>query len=106
MNIAKRSQMVGIIVAATFTLGACAEMGMMKDDEMMSEDMMEEASLYDRLGGQGAIEAVVGEFASRLAGDARINQRFAGTRRSVARPPGFRFSRRARYPRAAGRRRR
>ena len=74
MNVRKRSSMIGIIVAATFTLGACAEMGMMKDDEMMDE-----MSVYDRLGGQDAIVAVVGEFAGRLAADDRINQRFAGT---------------------------
>ncbi len=34
-------------------------------------------SLYDRLGGKGAITAVVGEFVSRLAADKRINARFA-----------------------------
>ena len=33
-------------------------------------------SLYDRLGGQGAITAVVGELAANVAADARINQRF------------------------------
>ncbi|MBL9017460.1 MAG: hypothetical protein JNL83_24945 [Myxococcales bacterium] len=33
-------------------------------------------SLYDRLGGLPAIQAVVAEFVANIAGDARINQRF------------------------------
>ena len=36
-------------------------------------------SLYDRLGGKGAITAVVDEFLSRVARDVRINARFANT---------------------------
>ena len=74
MSLRRPSHLAAIIVLAAFGLGACAEMGMMKKDEMM-----EEVSLYDRLGGQPAIVAVVGEFAARLAADPRINQRFAGT---------------------------
>jgi hemoglobin len=35
--------------------------------------------LYDRLGGQGAIVAVVDDFVDRVAADARINLRFANT---------------------------
>src|SRR3954451_9948489 len=35
--------------------------------------------LYDRLGGQRAIVAVVDDFIGRVAADARINQRFANT---------------------------
>lgn len=38
---------------------------------------MQKASLYERLGGQPAITAVVDEFISRVAADARINARFA-----------------------------
>jgi hemoglobin len=34
-------------------------------------------SLYDRLGGKSAITAVVEDFVGRVAGDARINQKFA-----------------------------
>lgn len=37
------------------------------------------ASLYDRLGGKPAITAVVDDFVSNVANDARINGRFAGT---------------------------
>jgi hemoglobin len=39
--------------------------------------MMEKKSLYDRLGGQPAITAVVDDFIGHVAGDTRINQRFA-----------------------------
>jgi hemoglobin len=38
-----------------------------------------QSSLYERLGGQGAIEAVVGDFVGRCAGDDRINKKFART---------------------------
>jgi len=70
------SYLVGIIIA--LGLGACVGMGMMKHDDMASDDMMDGKSLYDRLGGQGDIEAVVDDFAARLEGDGRINRRFAG----------------------------
>jgi hemoglobin len=39
--------------------------------------MMEKKSLYDRLGGTPAITAVVDDFIGNVAGDARINKRFA-----------------------------
>lgn len=73
MRIRTPSYLAGIIVVA-FGLGACAEMGMMEKDESMADK-----SLYDRLGGQGAIVAVVDEFAIRVARDSRINHRFVNT---------------------------
>jgi len=36
-------------------------------------------SLYERLGGKPAIDAVVGEFVARLGGDVRVKYRFANT---------------------------
>ena len=39
--------------------------------------MMEKKSLYDRLGGKLAITAVVDDFIGNVAGDTRINRRFA-----------------------------
>jgi hemoglobin len=42
------------------------------------ETMMAKKSLYDRLGGKPAIQAVVDDFIGNVAADARINQRFAG----------------------------
>lgn len=38
-----------------------------------------QASLYERLGGVGALRAVVDEFVSRVAADSRINAKFART---------------------------
>jgi hemoglobin len=38
-----------------------------------------EKSLFDRLGGQGAITSVVEDFVARCAGDSRINAKFART---------------------------
>ena len=74
MRIRTPTHLAGIIVLAAFGLGACAEMGMMSRDDTMADK-----SLYDRLGGQGAIVAVVDEFTGRVAGDSRINQFFADT---------------------------
>src|SRR5256885_1222428 len=39
----------------------------------------QDASLYDRLGGLDAIQAVVGQFVSNVGGDNRINGFFANT---------------------------
>ena len=41
------------------------------------DSAMTEKSLYDRLGGKPAITAVVDDFIGNVAGDARINKRFA-----------------------------
>ena len=87
MSIRTPRYLAGVVIAAAFGLGACAETGMMKKvkkDDMMSEDkmsddMMSEQSLYDRLGGQDAIVAVVDAFTVRVATDFRINHRFANT---------------------------
>ena len=40
---------------------------------------MQHRSLYDRLGGKGAIVAVVDDFVARAAADGRINAKFART---------------------------
>lgn len=40
---------------------------------------MEQRSLYDRLGGGGAIVAVVDDFVGRCAADSRINDKFVRT---------------------------
>jgi hemoglobin len=45
---------------------------------MESDSMMGKRSLYDRLGGKPAITAVVDDFIGNVAGDNRINRRFAG----------------------------
>jgi hemoglobin len=40
---------------------------------------MEQRSLFDRLGGEAAIKAVIDDFVGRCAADARINGKFART---------------------------
>ena len=46
-------------------------------------------SLYDRLGGKGAITAVVDEFVARVAADNRINHFFAATASNPPRLAAF-----------------
>jgi len=57
-------------LAATLLLGACQNMGMAP---------MQQKSLYERLGGQGAIVAVVDDFVGNVAADSRINKFFGKT---------------------------
>jgi hemoglobin len=57
-------------VLMALLLGACQNMGMMP---------MQQRSLYERLGGQGAIVAVVDDFVANVAADNRINKFFAKT---------------------------
>ena len=45
---------------------------------MDQKSSMAQKSLYDRLGGKPAIQAVVDDFVGNVAADSRINQRFAG----------------------------
>ena len=65
----KRAVLASIACAALLSVAGCA--GPMKP--------MQDASLYDRLGGKAAITAVVDDFIGNVAGDARINRRFAAT---------------------------
>jgi hemoglobin len=58
------------LLLAALSLCACQDMGMKP---------MQQKSLYDRLGGQGAIVAVVDDFVGNVAGDKRINMFFAHT---------------------------
>lgn len=60
---------IGTLVAVALVAGC----GGMQGDKMM----MEKKSLYDRLGGKPAITAVVDDFIGNVAGDTRINKRFA-----------------------------
>ena len=59
---------IGGVMAAALLAAGCAG-GMMAEKK---------APLYDRLGGKEAIRAVVDDFVNNVAGDTRINQRFAG----------------------------
>ena len=65
-----RRTMFGILAAVALMATGCAS---------MDSGMMAKQPLYDRLGGKGAIQAVVDDFIGNVAGDARINKRFANT---------------------------
>ncbi len=65
---------IGTLVAVAALVAGCAGGGM-QGDKMT----MEKKSLYDRLGGKPAITAVVDDFIGNVAGDTRINKRFANT---------------------------
>lgn len=62
---------LAVVLLPAVSLAACGG----RSTEMMAE----EASLYDRLGGQEAITLVVDQFVANVAADDRINGRFAGT---------------------------
>ena len=62
--------MVGVLGVVVLVSAGCAS--------MESDSMMGKKSLYDRLGGKPAITAVVDDFIGNVAGDNRINRRFAG----------------------------
>lgn len=63
-------QRVAALVALTALVAGC---GGIQGDKMT----MEKKSLYDRLGGQPALTAVVDDFIGNVAADPRINKRFA-----------------------------
>ena len=64
-------QRIGTLVAVAALVAGCG--GGIQGDKMA----MEKKSLYDRLGGRPAITVVVDDFIGNVAGDTRINQRFA-----------------------------
>jgi hemoglobin len=67
-----RTVVVALALAAAVSMVGCSS-------SMESGKPMAQASLYDRLGGKPAITAVVDDFVGNVAGDSRINRRFAGT---------------------------
>jgi hemoglobin len=85
---AHRSSLPGIVglktmaaAVALVALAACA-----RDDRTVAGDTagqtaaaagLAQRTLYERLGGKGAITAVVDSFVARVAADARINKKFA-----------------------------
>jgi hemoglobin len=66
MTLSKKIMSMVVAVAATWTLSSATSFAA-------------DASLYERLGGQGAIQAVVTKFISNVGGDKRINSWFATT---------------------------
>ena len=79
-----RSSRVTVIAAGLAVLGilACAKKDEAATDTTASSTAAAATdsanrSLYDRLGGKGAITAVVDTFVSKVAADSRINKKFA-----------------------------
>jgi hemoglobin len=70
-----------IILASVTALAFAACGGGKKDDTTTptGSNAVETKSLYDRLGGNDAITAVVDDFVANVAADARINSFFANT---------------------------
>ncbi|HEX7441646.1 MAG TPA: group 1 truncated hemoglobin [Caldimonas sp.] len=66
----KRVMFGAATLAAFLTIAGCA---------MQPMTPMQDASLYQRLGGKDAITAVVDDFIGNVAADTRINRRFGGT---------------------------
>jgi hemoglobin len=66
MRFSKQIATVAVAVAATWTLSS-------------APSFAAERSLYERLGGQGAIQAVVTKFIGNVGADKRINSYFATT---------------------------
>ncbi|MEQ1844952.1 MAG: group 1 truncated hemoglobin [Nitrospira sp.] len=66
MSLSKKMMSMVVAVAATWTLSTATSFAA-------------DASLYDRLGGQGAIQAVVTKFIGNVGADKRINSYFATT---------------------------
>lgn len=73
--------MYRFILAAFLALSGCATQSAATSDspKPTAEAKKDEAPkpLFDRLGGKGAIEAVIDDFLGRVAGDERINSGFA-----------------------------
>jgi hemoglobin len=64
----KLAGILSVVVASSMALATCAPMA-----------PPQQASLYQRLGGQPAITAVVDDFVANVAADPRINRFFART---------------------------
>jgi len=65
----KRIALVAVTLSSLLSLGGCAT---------QSPTPAPQQSLYQRLGGLNAIDAVVADALGNVAADARINQRFQG----------------------------
>lgn len=71
----KKSYLLFVVLISAFIVGFTAYTSNEKPIETNGND----ATLYDRLGGQSAIESVVDQFMANLATDTRINGYFAST---------------------------
>ena len=68
---------IGLVLAVGLVAAGCAAGMEQKGGMEQKPAAAEQKSLYERLGGRPAIEAVVDDFIGNVAADGRINQRFA-----------------------------
>jgi len=75
----RKERRAGLILAAAVIAiaGACGGGGEKAAADSAAAALAAPAALFDRLGGRGAIVSVVDTFVANVAGDARINKRFA-----------------------------
>ena len=66
--------LLGVLTAAT--LISAARVGAAQCNKMGAATTQQK-SLYERLGGEAAISAVIDDFVARVAADSRVNQKFA-----------------------------
>ncbi|MCB9680489.1 MAG: group 1 truncated hemoglobin [Alphaproteobacteria bacterium] len=74
-----RHPLAACSLGALLVLGACSTSKDASDDTDTVDTDTTEASLYQQLGGETAVRAVVAEFLSNVGGDATINWMFANT---------------------------
>src|SRR2546423_1368313 len=67
--------LLGVLTAVT--LISAARVGAAAQDNKMGAAATQQKSLYERLGGEAAISAVIDDFAARVLADARVNKKFA-----------------------------
>lgn len=71
---------MGVVLLGALALcGGCAETGGVNETQRSAAAVLVAKSLYERLGGQPAITAVVDQFVANVAADGRLNNRFATT---------------------------
>ena len=75
----RRSARVFLGAALTASLVVSAAQLSFTGQQAKATGQKKEKSLYERLGGKGAITAVVDEFVANVAADTRINKFFAST---------------------------
>ena len=66
-----------LAILGLFVVAGCTTMGAPETLVTADTDLMAKPSLYERLGGQGAIAAVVETLLKRVVGDTRFNSYFA-----------------------------
>jgi len=68
-----------VLLSATTVLGCANKSAETPATSQPSETAVAEKSLYERLGGEAAVTAVVDEFVANVAADERINKFFTAT---------------------------